>query len=85
MADFVEPRHPWPVIVTSKDDRAGHVYLVTECSADEYKLYHVVMDDTGEAWDVPAKDCRFRDNWTLGRGREKCNAQDVDRQSDSKK
>lgn len=64
---FFEPTHPWPVIVTSKDNQKGRVYLVLDPHADEHLIFMVVMDDSGEIWLVPSPEVRFRSNWTYGR------------------
>ena len=56
-----------PVIVTSKDNRKGYACLVTEHGEESYKMWSVIMDDSGEVWDVPNPEIRVQPNWTLGR------------------
>jgi hypothetical protein len=64
-----EPRFPWPVIVTSKDNRKATARLVMDVSADEHLLFMCVMDDTLEVWLVPSPEIRFQPNWTYGWGK----------------
>lgn len=56
-----------PVIVTSKGDRPGYAFLVTEHGEESYKMWSVIMDDSGEIWDVPNPEVRVQWNWGLGR------------------
>ena len=65
--EFHEPRSPWPVTVTSKDNAKGRVYLVYDPGHDEHAIFMVVMDDSREVWWVPNPEIRFQSNWTFGR------------------
>lgn len=56
-----------PVIVTSKDNRTGYAFLVTDRGEECYKFWSVIMDDSGEIWDVPNPEVRVQRNWTMGR------------------
>ena len=56
-----------PVIVTSKDNRHGHAFLVTDRGEDSYKIWSVILADTGEIWDVPNPEILVHWNWTMGR------------------
>lgn len=56
-----------PVVVTSKDNRTGYACLVTEHGEESYKIWTVIMDDSGEVWDVPNPEILVYKNWTMGR------------------
>jgi len=53
----------FPVIVTSKDNRSGYAVLVTDYGPESHKIWTVVLDDTGEVWDIPNPQLRFKWNF----------------------
>lgn len=57
----------YPVIVTDKDNATGYAILVSDYGPEANKIWTVVLDETGEVWDVPNPHIRFQWNWTLGR------------------
>ena len=56
-----------PVIVTSKDNKKGKAILVTDYSEEHHLMWTVVMDDSGEIWNVPNPEIRVQFNWSAGR------------------
>ena len=56
-----------PVIVTSKGGERGYAFLVTDRGEECYKMWSVIMDKSGEIWDIPNTEVRVQSNWTLGR------------------
>lgn len=57
----------FPVIVVSKGNVKGHVILVTDYGPETHKVWTVVIDETGEVWDVQNPGIRFCWNFTRGR------------------
>jgi hypothetical protein len=58
---------PYPVIVTSKDNKKGYAFLMTDYGMEHDRIWSVVMNDSGEIWDVPNHEIRMQKNWTAGR------------------
>ena len=56
-----------PMIVTSKDDRAGEAMFLLERSSEHHLYWGIVLDDTGEIWWVPNTEVRVMHCWTVGR------------------
>jgi hypothetical protein len=56
-----------PVIVTSKDNRAGEAMFLQDRSPEHFNYWGVVFDDTGEIWWVPNNEVRVTNCWTTGR------------------
>lgn len=57
----------YPVIVVSKNYALGQAIMVTDYGPETHRLWTVVLDTSGEVWDVPNPDLRFQKNYSLGR------------------
>lgn len=56
-----------PMIVTSKENRAGEAIFLWERSPEHFCYWGIVLDDTGEIWWVPNNEVRVMHCWTTGR------------------
>ena len=56
-----------PMIVISKDNRAGEAYFVENRSQDHDKYWGIIFDDTGGVWWVPNSEVRAMFCWTVER------------------
>lgn len=56
-----------PMIVTSKDNRAGEAMFLESRSAEHHNYWGIVLDDSGEIWWVPNDEVRVMNCWTAGR------------------
>ncbi len=45
----------------------GIIWLVTEYSTEQYKVFSVIINNTGEIWEFTSKDIKVTKNITMGR------------------
>ena len=52
-------------VITPKGD--GIIWVITDYGHETDTIYTIILDDSGEIWQYPAKSIRVKNNITFGR------------------
>lgn len=66
---ITELKKPFPVTVTSHDNKKGLAHWIMDIGIEHHVIWGVVFDEGGEIWWIPNPEIRAQTNWTMGRGR----------------